>query len=609
MPSTTWARIALSYALLILLVTGILALLVGNEFERSEEAALRSRLIDQAHAAAYSAAPLFVATAPVTATNSVAQDFSSLFGTRVTFIRPDGVVIGDSEEDPALMENHGQRPEVLQALTRQDAAGSASRLSATVHRRLLYVAVTVQDPASPGRVLGVARVAYPMTSVEQARDALWGTLALTVALVSLPAILLSVVLARSIVGPLSRLRQVAFRFGRGDLTARSHLDGKGEVGVLATEFNTMADRLVDTISQRTQERNQIAAVFEQMHEGILLTDEAGRVNTINRTASALLKMPAEQAVGRSLIEVTHAHELHSALLSAVNAPGERQTVEITTGGQNLAVTVTSVPGANDSTTGLVVLQDVTELRKLERARRDFVANIGHELRTPLASVKLLVETLETAVHVDPDAAQEFLQKINIELDGLTQLVRELLELSKIESGQVQLNTRPTSLQDLLERVVSRLGPQAERGGLTLQVQSSGDLPLAEVDPERIEQLLVNLVHNAIKFTPPGGHATLKAEEQSGALLVSISDTGVGISSEDLPRIFERFYKVDKARTGSPQRDGGTGLGLAIAKHIVQAHGGRIWAESVLDHGTTFYFTLPISLERKQKSENRSQVDC
>ncbi len=624
MLSTTWTRIALSYALLALITGGVLALLLGGEFERREEEALRARLADEVRASAYSAAPLFAGDAPITATNSLAHQLSGVFGTRVTFIRPDGTVVGDSEQDPSLMENHKDRPEVREALARKDQPGSDIRLSATVHRRLLYVAMAVTDlqddgqptmdgstpqPSSivrrPSSVIGVARVAYPMTSVESARDALWGDLIIAVLLVSIPAVLLSTLLARSIVGPLSTLRHAAQSLGRGNLSMRSTLVTSGEIGELSREFNSMADQLSATILQLTTERNQMAAVLANMQDGVVLTDAQGRIQGINPAAALLLGSAPEQAAERSLIEVSHNHDLHRAL-SAALARREPQKLETEIAGHTIAAVVTLVPGADGGRPkGLVVLQDVTELRRLERVRRDFVTNIGHELRTPLASIKLLVETLETAVKDDPKVARGFLRTIDVELDGLTQLVRELLELSRIESGKVQLNKRPVQVVELLNSTVRRLKAQAERANLNLSARTTDPALYAYADAERVEQALVNLVHNAIKFTPPGGQITLQAASQKGGIVIAVEDTGIGIPPDDLPRIFERFYKVDKGRTGArgdvegeastlraSNRESGTGLGLAIAKHIVQAHGGHIWVESQLNRGTTFFFTLP-----------------
>ncbi|HKP53115.1 MAG TPA: ATP-binding protein [Chloroflexia bacterium] len=597
MLSRTWTRIALSYTVLVLIAGGILAVLLGGEFERREEEALRARLVDQARAVAHSAAPLFAASAPITETSQLAHGMAALFATRVTLIRPDGIVVGDSDEvlaDLPGMENHAGRPEVVQALSHPATLGMDSRLSATVNRRLLYVAMAVSDPSEPGKVVGVARVAYPLTSVEQAHDVLWRNLLIAALFVSLIAALLGVILARSIVGPLTGLRAVAHRFGKGDLSARAAHTG-GEIGGLGREFNAMADRLGSTIEQRTSERNQMAAVLAHMHDGILITDAQGHIVGANDAACQLFEITPERITGRSLIEVTHSHELHNALRGVLSEEVGRQRLEVEAGKRKLAAMVTAVPG-EAGPMGLVVMQDVTELNRLERARRDFVANIGHELRTPLASIKLLVDTLVISVKDDPEATQDFLRRIDVEVDGLTQLVRELLELSRIESGQVPLERKAIDLPELLESAAGRLRAQAERANITLDVEAAPGLQPAYADPARVEQVLVNLLHNAIKFNHPGGRVKLKAEEgDDGWLRLSVADTGPGIPPDDLPRIFERFYKVDKARTGvreGREREGSTGLGLAIAKHIVQAHGGQIWAESEYGEGSTFYFTLP-----------------
>jgi len=589
----TWSRIALSYAALVLVMGGLIAFLLGDEFESREESALRTRLTDEAHAVAHDVTPLFIQNTPVSQTNKLAHDMSALFGTRVTVIHPDGVVVGDSEEDPAVMENHKTRPEVAQVLSDPTSVGSASRLSATVNRQLLYVVVAVTDPDNPTHVVGVARVAYPLTAVEQSRDALWWSLAITVLVVSLLAIVFGVLVARSIVGPLSRLRDTARRFGSGDLTARANITSQYEIGDLSRELNATADRVSLLIRERTEDRNRMAAVLEHMHDGVIITDRRGLVESMNPAAARLFETEAEVAIGRSLIKLTHDHELHAALHSTLSSPIDWQRLEIEVGRNNISAVVTEVPSPDGGEpTGLVVLQNVTELRRIERARRDFVANIGHEIRTPLTSIKLLVETLSTAIDEDPEAAKGFLQRIDVEVDGLTQLVRELLELSRIESGRVQLNRRPVPVNDLLERAAGRLRAQASRAGLSLVVDSGPDVPPADADAERVEQVLVNLLHNAIKFTNPGGTISLHSEPHAEGVLISVHDTGVGIPPDDLPRIFERFYKVDKSRSGSRDREAGTGLGLAIAKHLVQAHGGQIWVESKLGEGTTFFFTLP-----------------
>lgn len=595
MPARTWVRIALSYGILVLVTAGLLAVVLGDRAERQAEASLTTRLTDQVQAIAYIAAPLLTnPSAPISATQALAVTLAQRFNTRVTFIQPAGRVIGDSESDPFTMENHAGRPEVIGALAQPGTPATASRLSATVHQQLRYVALSVAAPDTGGPVVGIVRVAYPLTAVEQARRDFWTDLAGIVALISLPAAALAALLARSIVGPLSVLRATAQRLTAGDLDARAPA-GEGEIGGLGHAFNTMTARLSQTIRERTGERNRLSAVLTHMHDGIILTNDAGVVTGLNPAAARLLVVATDQATGRTAIELSHSHELHTALHTTL-ATGISQRVELDLNTRRIAAVVTAVPDtAAGSPTGLLMLQDVTDLRRLERARRDFVANIGHELRTPLASIKLLVETLMTAVHDDPTAAAGFLQRIDVEVDGLTHLVRELLELSKIESGQIRLQVAPVAVPALLNRAAERLRAQAERAGLTLTVQADSSLPQVAADGARIEQVLVNLLHNAIKFTPRGS-ILLAATAEPHAIRIAVTDTGIGIPRDDLPRIFERFYKVDKARAGHRAGEGGTGLGLAIAKHLVQIHGGRIWAESPRSGGTTVGFTLPLTHE-------------
>lgn len=597
--SSTWLRIAFSYTTIVLLTGAVLASLLGSEFEKSAEDALRSRLTDQVRATAYSAAPLFASGAPVASTNQLAHDLARLYGTRVTLIEPDGRVVGDSDQDLALIQNHANRPEVIQALAHPGSPGTDARLSETVNRRLLYVALTISDPAQPNRIMGVARVAYPLSAVEQTSSTLFLNVALAVLLVSLPAALLSLLLARSIAGPISTLGRAARRFGSGDLGVRvkTGTSVDGEIGGLIHDFNLMADQLSSTITERTAERNQTLAILDHMHDGIIVTDNEGRIQIINPAAVRLLGLQDSRTYGRSLIEVTHRHELHQALRAALGGQPENQDQALTleTGGRTVEVIATAVPmQENGQSSGLIVLHDLTQIRRLEQVRREFIANIGHELRTPLASAKLLVETVSTLLREDPETAEEFLGRIDVELDGLTQMVRELLELSRIESGQVTLNIESRSVPTLLEQAAKRLSPQAERAGITIHVElppGAGALPQVMVDTQRIQGVLINLIHNAIKFTGPGGMITVGAAPHGSSVMISVKDTGRGIPPEDLPRIFERFYKVDKARTSESERAGGTGLGLAIAKHTIQAHGGKIWAESVLGQGTTVFFTL------------------
>ena len=331
------------------------------------------------------------------------------------------------------------------------------------------------------------------------------------------------------------------------------------------------------------ERARLAAVLDQMTDGVLIADSQGLIQFANPAAGRLFQ--TANPTHRSIAEVIRNHQLVEAWRRCQQT-GQMQTesVEVPTRHQFLQLVV--IPDAHASGS-LLLVQDLTRLRRLETVRRDFVSNLSHELRTPLASLKALAETLHEGALDDPPAARRFIDQIQVEVDALTQMVNELLELSKIESGRFMLDLAPVAACDLLNSAFRRMQLQAERAGLSLHVDCGHDLPKVNIDSQRLEQVLVNLIHNAVKFTREGGAVTLLAEPVNGSVRFGVCDTGIGIPADEVSRIFERFYRVDKSRAGS-----GTGLGLSIAKHIVEAHKGKIWAESTEGQGSTFYFTIP-----------------
>lgn len=332
------------------------------------------------------------------------------------------------------------------------------------------------------------------------------------------------------------------------------------------------------------ERARLATVLEQMTDGVLIADAQGIVQFANPAAGKLFQ--TSDPTHRSIVEVLRHHQLVEAWRRCQQMRQlQSETVELPTRHQYLQLVV--IPDQHSSGS-LLLVQDLTHIRRLETVRRDFISNLSHELRTPLASLKALAETLQDGALDDPPAARRFIDQIQIEVDALTQMVTELLELSRIESGHLSLELRTVAPYELLASASKRMALQAERAGLTLRVECAHDLPKVNIDLQRLEQVLVNLIHNAVKFTRVGGEIILLADPSNGFVRFGVQDSGIGIPEEDVSRIFERFYRVDKSRTGS-----GTGLGLSIAKHIVEAHHGRIWAESVERQGSTFYFTIPI----------------
>jgi len=356
-----------------------------------------------------------------------------------------------------------------------------------------------------------------------------------------------------------------------------------ELDNLSSAVTSVFSGLELQLSSLDSERARLATVLEQMTDGVLIADSQGIIQFANPAAGRLFQ--SSEPTNRSIVEVIRHHRLVEAWRRCQETGQlQSESVEVPTRHQYLQLVV--VPDQHSSGS-LLLVQDLTRIRRLETVRRDFISNISHELRTPLASLKALTETLQDGALDDPPAARRFIDQIQIEVDALSQMATELLELSRIESGQLALDLKPVVVHDLLLAASKRMSLQADRAGLTLRVECHADLPQVQIDLQRLEQVLVNLIHNAVKFTRPGGEIVLFAEASYGEVRFGVRDTGIGIPEEDVPRIFERFYRVDKSRTGS-----GTGLGLSIAKHIVEAHGGKIWAESLQGRGSTFYFTIP-----------------
>ncbi|MBN2386446.1 MAG: PAS domain-containing protein [Anaerolineales bacterium] len=352
---------------------------------------------------------------------------------------------------------------------------------------------------------------------------------------------------------------------------------------LSNAVRDLVAELNDQFAEVDGERGKLAAMLDQMTDGVLIADANGQISFLNPAAERLFEH--YDAVGHTVAEVVRQHQLVEAWQRCQES-GEVQIESVELPGRHQFLQLFAIPERHTSGS-LLMVQDLTRVRQLETVRRDFISNISHELRTPLASLKALTETLNEGALDDPPAARRFLQRIETEVDALTQMAAELLELSRIESGHVPLKLKNVTPDRLLESAAERMRTQAERAGLGLRVEAGADLPPVRADAARLEQVLVNLIHNAVKFTRPGGEVILQAGAERAFVRFAVHDTGLGIPAEDLARIFERFYKTDRSRSG-----GGTGLGLSIARHIVEAHGGRIWAESVESQGSTFFFTIP-----------------
>jgi two-component system, OmpR family, phosphate regulon sensor histidine kinase PhoR len=368
----------------------------------------------------------------------------------------------------------------------------------------------------------------------------------------------------------------------GDSSSFTLHSGVVELENLSHVFNALLGSLKEQLALVDSNRARLAAVLDQMTDAVLIASAEGRIQFANPAAGKLF---GKELIDHTVPETLRNHQLIQAWQRCQDL-AEIQIGAAETADRRHFLQVVVIPDHHAPGGSLLVVQDLTRIRRLETIRRDFISNISHELRTPLASLKALTETLQTGALSDPEVAPRFLGLITTEVDALSQMAQELLDLSRIESGQVELNCKPEAPEKLLTSAAERMRLQAERAGLSLSVESAPDLPKVSVDAPRIEQVLVNLIHNAVKFTPPGGDVVLSAVVSEGLVRFAVRDSGAGIPADDLPRIFERFYRVDKSRAG-----GGTGLGLSISRHLVESHGGRIWVESLEGQGSTFYFTL------------------
>ena len=378
----------------------------------------------------------------------------------------------------------------------------------------------------------------------------------------------------------------AHRVAEGDMDHRIRSSGVDETADLADAFNAMAARLRQIISEASVEQSRLSAVLNTMADGVIVVGSDRQVSLINRAAEQLLRV-GPQAQSSSLAEVIRDHELQQIVSRAIDTQQPQQTeVQILQGRRYIGALAT--PVAENGTGGvLLTLHDMTKLRQLETTRKEFVTNVSHELRNPLASVKVMVETLENGAVDDLPVAQDFLGRIHGEIDRMTDLVNELLELARLESGQATLHLAPFDLSRLLSQSDDYFKSRAEQARIKLMLEVEQDLPSVVGEEQKLRQVMANLLDNALKFTPADGQVAVSARSGGRFVKVSVRDTGPGIAPEHLPHVFERFYKVDRSR-----RDEGTGLGLAIAKHIVQTHGGDVAIESREGEGSTFTFTVP-----------------
>jgi two-component system phosphate regulon sensor histidine kinase PhoR len=585
--SIRW-RIAIPYVILIILSMLGIGWYLSNFTRQIYLNDLENELAAEARLAGEFIIPLLNEQTDPQEIDTLARRWAETLAARITIVAVDGTVLGESHDDRSTMDNHSRRPEIIAAA--ENGWGSSTRYSQSVGDFMMYVAVAIQPE---GELLGFMRAAVPLAEVQENVRSLQRSLAVATLGVTLVSVLLALWISGRTMQPLRELTQAVAEISEGRLDGMRAIAGsrpppRDEIGQLTHAFNQMTAQLSAQIAALQSERSKTNAVLSVMTDGVMIVDREGLVQLVNKAAETMFGIEHSEAIGHSLAQLLRHHQVFELwqYSQASNQP-QATTVEAGLHKQYLQCIAAPLGQAMPGST-LLLFQDLTQLRRLETVRQDFISNISHELRTPLASLKALTETLQDGALEDPPAAQRFLQQIETEVDSLSLMVQELLELSRIESGRVPLKLKATNPCELIQQAAERLALQAERAGLALQIDCPSTLSSVLVDPARLEQVLVNLLHNAIKFTPSGGEVRVGAVEEEAQIRFFVKDNGVGIAANDLPRIFERFYKADRARSG-----GGTGLGLAIARHLVEAHGGKIWAESEEGRGSHFYFTAPL----------------
>lgn len=524
------------------------------------------------------------------AVDAFCKDAGKLAATRITVILPSGVVIGDSREEPRHMDNHARRPEVVAALSGQ--TGTSIRRSATLQQRMMYVAIALKK--GPG-IDAVIRTSLPVTAVFNELTNIRIKIAIGGLLIAIIAAAISLVISRKYSRPVEKLKQGADRFARGELEHRLTPPDSEELAALADAMNQMALQLHSRIQTIESQRHELETVLSSMVESLFAVDRNENIINLNLAAARWFRTDARKVKGRSIQEVIRDLALLQFVSDALKHP-ERMERDITVhqnGERVLNVKSSPLLDANRIRNGtLVIFNDVTQLRRLENLRRDFVANVSHEIRTPLTAIKGFVETLHTGDVDNPEESARFLGIVRKHVDRLHAIIEDLLCLSRIEQDDdaraIQFEVR--LIKEVFDTVIQICRSKAEQKQIAINPTCPGGLR-AKFDPSLLEQAVVNLLDNAIKYSDAGSTIELQAAQIDGRVHISVKDQGIGIAKKHLPRLFERFYRVDKARS---RKLGGTGLGLAIVKHIAKAHGGIITVKSELGQGSIFTLELPVT---------------
>lgn len=575
-----------SYALLVLLMGVSLYGYLNHVLQDNLVAEIRGNLLNEARLAR------LIATKEIRIMDEDAPTVASAIAketkTRVTIISSTGDVKADSEIEPKglkELDNHLNRPEVQKAM--QNGQGDSIRYSSTLRYPMLYVAFPFKAASQEA---GFLRLAIPLSALEKTRANIQSALMVSLFGAIILSLLLSYVLSNVTSRSLRTMASIATQIGKGEFNRRIPVTTRDELGDLAMVMNDMTTRIKGQFESIYAEKNQLDTILRSMGEGLMVTDAKGTITMVNPAFRNLFSIH-EQVNGKQLIDITRHPALNNAFKTVITTESEKlEEITFQLNEERTILTHWVPLKENGELKGVVaVFHDISALKRLEIIRKDFVANVSHELRTPVTVIKGYAETLlEGGLENNPQRVGRFIEIIHNHAERLANLIRDLLSLSELESGNLTLGFASINVESVVKRACALLDQKAHNKKITIDRSGINELPPVQGDPGRLEQVLVNLLDNAIKYTPENGSVTLSVTDMEDMIKIAVIDTGPGIPPKDLPRIFERFYRVDTARSREVE---GTGLGLAIVKHIVQLHGGSVSAESTPGKGATFSFTL------------------